>query len=432
MGLENLPEKIVEGIREKDIPLLEAKSRTNNNNGGADENKVESQCVVLVGTTGTGKTTCLNIYTGQDLETGDTANSLTTHTVAVDDKIHGPGSPKWVDNPGWSDTEGASDQHTFKDLLRHLQKEKLTSIKAVLWFVMPTPRMDSMLQQQAKFIESFTTEDESTREKEAGQIWTNVVIVCKGKLATELEGDVQGAQMAAKPFNLHAEIPAVRYEFASPEVLAGTTETLRKETLCMFTPDEVRAEVERVLKQLPQAVQVVFANQQCLACGQKGDPRLMEDKCHREKRLGHTGKLKQRFSKRQVKISTGGGGLATLGLIGAAIGVGISSGGALIAIPLVAILPVMAPGLVVAGHRFLNTKSDAPPTCGGMKVTDMRWSCCRMPELEAGGCTELCDLCGQVWGSGEPCVLIKHPDANLANNLHGYEVHVKEHILSPL
>ena len=40
MGLENLPEKIVDGIREKDIPLLEAKARTNNNNGGADENKV--------------------------------------------------------------------------------------------------------------------------------------------------------------------------------------------------------------------------------------------------------------------------------------------------------------------------------------------------------------------------------------------------------
>ena len=28
---------------------------------------------------------------------------------------------------------------------------------------------------------------------------------------------------------------------------------------------------------------------------------------------------------------------------------------------------------------------------------DMRWSCCRMPELEEGGCTELCDLCGKVW-----------------------------------
>ena len=33
----------------------------------------------------------------------------------------------------------------------------------------------------------------------------------QGKLATELEGDVQGAQMAAKPFNLHAQIPAVRW-----------------------------------------------------------------------------------------------------------------------------------------------------------------------------------------------------------------------------
>ena len=30
-----------------------------------------------------------------------------------------------------------------------------------------------------------------------------------------------------------------RYEFASPEVLAGTTEVLRKETLCMFTNEEV-------------------------------------------------------------------------------------------------------------------------------------------------------------------------------------------------
>ena len=37
--------------------------------------------------------------------------------------------------PGWSDTEGASDQHTFKDLLRHLQKEKLTCIKVFSGFV---------------------------------------------------------------------------------------------------------------------------------------------------------------------------------------------------------------------------------------------------------------------------------------------------------
>ena len=36
----------------------------------------------------------------QNLETGDTAKSLTMRTVAVEDKIHGAGAPKWVDNPG--------------------------------------------------------------------------------------------------------------------------------------------------------------------------------------------------------------------------------------------------------------------------------------------------------------------------------------------
>ena len=41
MGLENLPEKIVGGLREKekDIPLLEVKATTNNN---AAETKVSS------------------------------------------------------------------------------------------------------------------------------------------------------------------------------------------------------------------------------------------------------------------------------------------------------------------------------------------------------------------------------------------------------
>ena len=124
--------------------------------------------------------------------------------------------------------------------------------------------------------------------------------------------------------------------------------------------------------------------------------------------------MEQRFTKRQVKIST-------LGLIGAALGIGVSTGGGLVAIPLIAI-PRPSPGLVVAGHRFLNTKADAPLPCGGIKVMDMRWSCCRMPELEEGGCTELCDHCGEVWGQGNPCTLIKQPDAKLAHNLNGYTV----------
>lgn len=47
-----------------------------------------------------GKTTCLNLYTGHSLPTGDSAQSVTGTTVAVKDLNHGDAAPQWVDNPG--------------------------------------------------------------------------------------------------------------------------------------------------------------------------------------------------------------------------------------------------------------------------------------------------------------------------------------------
>jgi hypothetical protein len=44
--------------------------------------------------------------------------------------------------------------------------------------------------------------------------------------------------------------------------------SLRKETLRMYTEEEVRLELENVFAALPPCVQVVFANQRCQACGQ--------------------------------------------------------------------------------------------------------------------------------------------------------------------
>ena len=84
--------------------------------------------------------------------------------------------------PGWSDTEGRSDQMLFKQLLKHLQSNKIYKVKAVVWCVMPTPRMDAILQAQADFIDMFTMEDEKTAKVEAGTIWPNVVIISKGKV----------------------------------------------------------------------------------------------------------------------------------------------------------------------------------------------------------------------------------------------------------
>jgi len=401
-----------------DIPLI-IKQRLGSSPG---KDSAGASCIVLVGTTGTGKTSTLNIYTGNNLTVGEGAQSVTNATVSVEDKIH-VGGPKWIDNPGWSDSEGRSDNLVFKDLLRHMQENKEYCVKAVVWCIMPTPRMDANLQAQAKFIDMFTPDDPNTAENEEGKIWNNVVIICKGKINPELSADVQGAVMASKQNSVHAEPLSIRYEFASPEILEGTNEKLRVESLRMLTPEEIRAELEVLFSKLPVPVPVVFANQRCLSCGQEGDPRLMTDMCHRNKKKGHTGQLDQRFSRPQVGAAMGFGAAGTAAL---------SIAAAASATPLVLVgLPlVLLPGLALGGHRFLNTSAEGVPPCGGVKITDMRWSCCNSPELAPGGCTELCDLCEQPWGSSDkPCVMIKHPDINMQKDLEGYQVFVKKHDL---
>ena len=151
---------------------------------------------------------------------------------------------------------------------------------------------------------------------------------------------------------------------ASSEVLAETGETFRKRSLRMLTPDEIRSELEAEFSQLPSPVTVVFANKRCRACGQTGDPRLMKDMCHRNKVRGHTGTLKQRFSKPVVSGSLG---------LGVAGGVALGVVASAVTAPMVMVgLPfVLLPGLTIACHRLLNTPSDQPAPCG-VKITDMR------------------------------------------------------------
>lgn len=88
-----------------------------------------TDCIIVVGTTGLGKSTCINLYTGQvcvimfhmyddygdvddgddnvdkeslpqNLATGDSAQSVTSEIVTVTDEIHGAKAPVWVDTPG--------------------------------------------------------------------------------------------------------------------------------------------------------------------------------------------------------------------------------------------------------------------------------------------------------------------------------------------
>ena len=133
----------------------------------------------------------------------------------------------------------------------------------------------------------------------------------------------------------------------------------------MLTDDEIRSELETEFRELPGPVTVVFANKRCRACGQTGDPRLMKDMCHRNKTLGHTGTLKQRFSK---PVVSGSLGLGVAGSVALGVTAGVTAAGSMV---LVGLPFVLLPGLILSGHRLLNTPSNQPAPCG-LKITDMR------------------------------------------------------------
>ena len=59
----------------------------------------KGSCILAVGSTGTGKTSTINIFTGSREEVGNDFLSKTQVTKTVEDKKH-IGSVPWVNNPG--------------------------------------------------------------------------------------------------------------------------------------------------------------------------------------------------------------------------------------------------------------------------------------------------------------------------------------------
>ena len=50
----------------------------------------------------------------------------------------------WIDTVGWNDAEFEDDE-TFKDILRFIDDNYMTSVKAVIWNVHPNVRCDAVL-----------------------------------------------------------------------------------------------------------------------------------------------------------------------------------------------------------------------------------------------------------------------------------------------
>jgi len=126
---------------------------------------LNKSAIILVGSTGTGKSSTIKKCTGQDVIVGDGHQSVTKCCeVYYDENGYG-----WVDTEGMDDVT-KDDTEIFQDILQFLNRHNLTSVKAILWTVhLGTIRKDATLCKQAKFINAFA--DKS--------IWNNVIIVCK-------------------------------------------------------------------------------------------------------------------------------------------------------------------------------------------------------------------------------------------------------------
>jgi energy-coupling factor transporter ATP-binding protein EcfA2 len=400
------------------------------------------ECVIMVGTTGTGKTTTLNIFTGAEEEEGGTksAQSTTQVKVTVTDNKH-PDGPVWVDNPGWSDGDGKSDKETWRQLLKHLHKDKIQWVKAVIWCVNQDAVADAVLQAQAKLIDTLTVNEDW------GKIWPNVVILFKGSIADTAAEDCRAAKAAAQKVYNRAEPRTLGYKLAGANATTGPSQMTKEQRLAnrILTKEDAQEKMEEELRDL-KSIQVMFENKQCLDCGQTGDWRTMVDMCHKKKVQGHPAGAKQKkmFSKLQVGSAYAAGTVGAAGMVTATVLAGPAAELLLLGTcvgPCVAIGPGV--GMTVA-RKFA-------------KKGDYKWICCKKVVLRTedgredaagNGCEDQCVKCLVKWGTkpgckpdcklgckpgcNPGCIMISPPDIGLGMTLDRIDYEKKEHNLAQI
>lgn len=136
-------------------------------------------CIVVVGTTGRGKTTTMNLYTGNTAATKAASHGTTTANSIYRDLNH-PHYPVWLDTVGLDEADAETkNSDLVRSYLLKLQSAKVRWVHAVIWCVTPEDKKLQYLKDQAKVIRSFG--NNSTR------IWGNVIIIAKQGNNTNLQ-----------------------------------------------------------------------------------------------------------------------------------------------------------------------------------------------------------------------------------------------------
>jgi len=257
---------------------------------------ITDQCILVVGTTGTGKSSTIAKLTKQNVLVGDRATSVTKQCEIFSD-LNEESNPVWIDTVGYDDTSNVDDAESFKEVLKFIQEQRLLKIKAIVWTILPQERKDARLQRQAEFINRFREES----------IWNNVIIIAKQPGSFSLNKACQGAEEAARVHSDGATtIRKLGFTYLDnsipedfKEILASLDDDKRKGMLYL-TEDEVFETVNESIKSIEKPIQVIFEDSECEHCGVKGDKRLLPDYCHMEQLFKHPQPLNH-FHPRELK-----------------------------------------------------------------------------------------------------------------------------------
>lgn len=247
-------------------------------------NWATDSCIILIGTTGRGKTTTMNIYTGNNaLTSGDAASSTQTTRLYSDhrnmDEAEATGNsclptlkqpqpiasyPLWLDTIGFDDAEQKlTNKELIRNYLLELFQNKVNYVHAVVWCITPERSQTSPLKKEAEAIEFLLAECETS-----DGVGANVILLVR-EPRTSPPGfnDVQGAK-ACMPEGWRSRVQVVGY--------AVDVENEK-------SVNHAREELNKAFCKIKQPMKLKWNYGVCLDCGQIGDERLFTDFCHEKK-----------------------------------------------------------------------------------------------------------------------------------------------------
>ena len=139
-----------------------------------------NSCIVVLGTTGRGKTTTVNLYTGNSAETGSASHSTTRASGIYHQQMSGAGAeaegrvhwPVWLDTVGLDESDATvTNSDLVRSYLRLLQATRIQWLHAIIWCITPEDKKLQHLKDQAQVIKLFGRKSQS--------IWKNVIIIAK-------------------------------------------------------------------------------------------------------------------------------------------------------------------------------------------------------------------------------------------------------------